>query len=353
MKAAWPVPAWTLNDDPVTTATFWAEVAAQKYKRVDHRAWATDTAPAFDEYQLLLTDPSATVAVVAGERSLALLRIDDGRVGVWVGAEDDEALAAARARFAAMFPPATSTAELLPVTFWSYSAHGPRQVTRKIAVQPWEQIAGNYAAATRLQLEAMVDAFKPSHGGQLILWQGEPGTGKTHALRAIASEWRSWADLHYIVDPDELFGGHADYLLDVLLFEVYRDEAEGDPAERWRVLVLEDTGELLAADAKERTGQALSRLLNTVDGMIGQGLKILVLVTTNEELKKLHPAVSRPGRCAARLTFEELDRETVAAWAVSHDVELEDGPRTLAELYAAAEHYEQSTSRRRVGFAAV
>lgn len=349
---------WTLNDDPVTTAAFWAELSAAQYKRVDHRVWATDVgrnAVDLDGCEILFTDQTVTFAIVAGEESLALLRIDDGRVHVWVGAEDEAALAAARARFAEMFPPATSTAELLPVTFWSYSSHGPRQVTRKIAVQPWEQIAANYGAGTRAQLDAMVDGFKPSHGGQLILWQGEPGTGKTHALRAIASEWRGWADLHYIVDPDELFGGHADYLIDVLLCDTYRDENEpSDQAERWRVLVLEDTGELLAADAKERTGQALSRLLNTVDGMIGQGLKILVLVTTNEELKKLHPAVSRPGRCAARLTFEELDRETVTAWAAEHEVELEDdSPRTLAELYAAAEHFEQTTSRRRVGFASV
>ena len=48
-------------------------------------------------------------------------------------------------------------------------------------------------------------------------------------------------------------------------------------------------------DAKERTGQALSRFLNVVDGLIGQGLRLLVLVTSNEELGKLHPAVSRPG----------------------------------------------------------
>ena len=78
----------------------------------------------------------------------------------------------------------------------------------------------------------------------------------------------------------------------------FEGEGEGDDDRLWRLLVMEDTGELLSADARERTGQGLSRFLNVVDGLIGQGLRVIVLVTTNEEIKKVHPAVARPGRCA-------------------------------------------------------
>jgi hypothetical protein len=52
---------------------------------------------------------------------------------------------------------------------------------------------------------------------------------------------------------------------------------------------------LLTADAKVVIGQGLSRFLNVVDGLIGQGLRVLVLVTTNEPIRTLHPAVARPG----------------------------------------------------------
>src|ERR671934_1835 len=55
-----------------------------------------------------------------------------------------------------------------------------------------------------------------AHGGQLVLWHGEAGTGKTFALRALAWEWREWCQLHYIVDPDTFFGERADYLMSVL-----------------------------------------------------------------------------------------------------------------------------------------
>jgi ATP-dependent 26S proteasome regulatory subunit len=101
---------------------------------------------------------------------------------------------------------------------------------------------------------------------------------------------------------------------------------------------MEDTGELLSADARERTGQALSRFLNVVDGLIGQGLRVIVLVTTNEEIKKLHPAVARPGRCAANVIFDSLSTEEASEWLAVHGVdEGSGGARTLASLYAQAE----------------
>ena len=47
---------------------------------------------------------------------------------------------------------------------------------------------------------------------------------------------------------------------------------------QWRVLVIEDADELLREDAKSRVGQVLSRLLNLGDGILGQGLRVIVLM---------------------------------------------------------------------------
>src|SRR5256886_15351988 len=93
---------------------------------------------------------------------------------------------------------------------------------------------------------------------------------------------------------------------------------DDDSGRAWRVLVLEDTGELLSAEARIAVGQGLSRFLNVVDGLIGQGLRVLVLVTTNEELRKLHPAVARPGRCAANVEFKPLTGAEATAWLERH-----------------------------------
>jgi hypothetical protein len=254
-------------------------------------------------------------------------------------------------------PPDPSSAHEVPVTFWTYGPHGPQPSWRSIGVPGWDEIADNYTAGTRDQLASIMRGFKPAHGGQLILWHGQAGTGKTFALRALAWEWRDWCQLHYIVDPDSFFGAHADYLMSVLMQPAFPmmvsrggmvaaytmgmsvEEDDEDKEERaWRVLVLEDTGELLSADARASMGQGLSRFLNVVDGLIGQGLRVLVLVTTNEEVRKLHPAVARPGRCAANIEFRPLTGAEATAWLERHEHPAKvDGGRTLASLYAELE----------------
>lgn len=360
-QASWPDPVWPQNNESLASVLFWKIVAARQPPAIRHSGWSTDvtTIGGLTDVLLHVEYRSGSAAVANADGHVAYVRLDDGHVSLDVAADSAEALTAAQESFERLFPRSEPTDGRVPVTFWTYSPHGPRAVTRKIDVAPWDEIDGNYSFATRGALAGMMRAFRPSHGGQLVLWQGPPGTGKTHALRALAWEWRAWATLNYIVDPDELFGSHADYLIDVLLHEAEDRAVSSDgldeeaPPEMWRVLVLEDTGELLASDAKERTGQALSRLLNTVDGMIGQGLRILVLVTTNEELKRLHPAVQRPGRCALQVSFDGLPLADAQEWLLERGAGPEGarGGMSLAELYALLDGYAERPAERLVGFA--
>jgi hypothetical protein len=197
------------------------------------------------------------------------------------------------------------------------------------------------------------------------------GTGKTFGLRALAWEWREWCDFHYIVDPDSFFGEHADYLMSVLLMPAYEaaprgfvrfgsgvipighGEMDDDRQEKpWRVLILEDTGELLTPDAKTMIGQGLSRFLNVVDGLIGQGLRVLVLVTTNEPIRTLHAAVARPGRCAANIEFLPLAAEEANVWLEGHEhSQRVDSAMLLASLYAIVEGNEAVAASQAAGFA--
>jgi len=344
--------------------------------RVDEWATASDSLSALDQPLLRVTAQGRDIALLEVDRALVDVGLFDGRVYVEAAANDEssieEALRALRAKLPATDPSATQE---VSVTFWTYGSQGPQASARSIAVPTWDEIEGNYSSATHAKLDPMMRGFQPAHGGQLLLWHGRPGTGKTFALRALAWEWRRWCQLHYIVDPDSFFGEHADYMMSVLLHEPYPDEmfqmafhtvhlagatlaagggddGDGDTQKPWRVLLLEDTGELLMADAKERTGQGLSRLLNVVDGLIGQGLRVLVLVTTNEEVRKLHPAVARPGRCAANVDFVALSAEEATHWLGEHGVdEAAEHSTLLASLYARTEGFDTAGAEHVTGFA--
>jgi len=115
--------------------------------------------------------------------------------------------------------------------------------------------------------------------------------------------------------------------------------------------VLEDAGEYLAPDAKQTRGQALSRLLNVCDGVLGQAMNALILVTTNEPLRSLHPALSRPGRCVAQVGFERFDRASIEEWAQREGCKVpERATATVADLYAGATGGFEVPEPRRFGF---
>lgn len=229
------------------------------------------------------------------------------------------------------------------VSFWSYGMHGASAFRRRIAVPAWADIRQNYMDLTRGRLDHLM-GWVPDSSGQLVLWHGEPGTGKTYALRALIHAWRNWCQADYITDPEGMFGEHADYLVRLLLepneamAEAPQPERNtGTPKDPWRLVILEDTGELLRADAKERTGQALSRLLNTVDGLLGQGLRVMVMITTNEPVGRLHPAVTRYGRCFSQVEFTRFQTFEAQQWMACHHAEdpADLKEPTLAELYGA------------------
>jgi len=217
-------------------------------------------------------------------------------------------------------------ADSVPIGFWHFGPHGPRRVEREIDAAPWDKIRGNYARPVAETLERLMELDGTVVNGRLLLLHGEPGTGKTTALRALAQQWRSWCQVDCVLDPERLFSDPA-YLMSVALGSGDEDEP------RWRLLMLEDCDELISGEAKASTGQSLSRLLNLTDGLLGQGRNALIAITTNEDLASLHPAVVRPGRCLASIEVGRLPYPEAAAWLGSPRGVGPDGA-TLAELYA-------------------
>lgn len=216
--------------------------------------------------------------------------------------------------------------------FWSFNDGAGELSSRLVEAPAWDDIAGNYACRTAAALEALATATDlTGRAGRLLLWHGAPGTGKTTAVRALSRSWSEWCRTHYVMDPEKLFA-EPRYLL-----EVAGIDADPGADGRWRLVVAEDCDEYLRADAKERSGASLGRLLNLCDGILGHGLKVLVLLTTNEDVGRLHPAITRPGRCLSQVEFEPLGPAEARRWLGTRAVAPE-APTTLAQLYALREH---------------
>lgn len=341
---------------PVNTTAIWVAMNAAResgFVSSVHDSWASDHNLSDCQLpqgaEILWEEVRQANHEIVAKTNAAIIYISKEQRDIRCSAYADSSdVATEHTRAVREFLPAAERKErLLDVTFWYSTTHGPRSYDRQLQAPSWKDIESNYPSQTREQLDRLQGIQLNEGGGKLILWQGEPGTGKTFALRALGEEWASWCRVHYVLDPEKFFT-EGDYLLTVILGQDNTPLPQGQQQkDQWRLIVLEDAGELLARDAKMQVGQGLARLLNLCDGLLGQGLRVLVLITTNEHLGTLHGAVSRPGRCLSQVEFERFNAGEANEWLKSHGRETLAVAKqsSLADLYLLLQGGELAPAR--------
>ncbi len=279
-------------------------------------------------------DHAKTWLLRHSDDEITLIDLKDGWADIATGGRDLARVEATCAAVARQIN-AGNQSSVVPITFWALDPEKwPRAILRRLEMPSWQDVAPNYGSAVAAGMQRLF-AINACPQERMILWHGAPGTGKTHALRALIHEWRSWCDAVFITDPERFVGGSPTYLFEVARHNSGRPASEA--RKRSKLIILEDAGELMTTEARVTTGQGLSRLLNLTDGLMGQGLNVMVIITTNEPLRTMHAAVVRPGRCLSEMEFGALPVDEANRWLREHgSATTVSEPTQLAQLYALA-----------------
>lgn len=192
----------------------------------------------------------------------------------------------------------------------------------------------NYGQEAADKFDRVVNALDSNKNG-LVLFSGDPGTGKSTFIKNLAKKttrkviYLSSGAAEQIMNPDFLsfIMGH-----------------------RNCVLLLEDAEKVLRS-RESQDNSAISNILNITDGIIGDCLNIMVIATFNIDRENIDSALVRKGRLILEHHFEALpaDAANRLLEKIGSDRKVSE-PTTLAEIYNPNDNYHREEQVRKVGF---
>ena len=198
-------------------------------------------------------------------------------------------------------------------------------------------ISLNYGKEFEKIHKKIINTLNTKNGKGLVLLHGEPGTGKTHYLKHLASKIK---DKKVLFIPPYL----ADFITSPEMTPFLIDNANS-------VLFIEDA-ERVITDRSENGSTGVSNILNITDGILSDILKIQIVATFNMDKQKIDSALLRKGRLIAEHKFEALSVEDTNRLLNHLGIEHTNTKRlTLTEIYNYNDtHYVSEPKPTSIGF---
>jgi hypothetical protein len=164
-------------------------------------------------------------------------------------------------------------------------------------------VRGNYTPQVMEDYQYVIKDLNTSNpSGRISIMEGEPGTGKTHLIRAMLMEVPD--AMFVLLSPEIVPSLAGPELLPLLLAQKHNYGLQGPI-----VLVLEDADRCLVTRSTDNLN-SIQSLLNLGDGILGSLLDLRIVATTNAKKLEMETAILRPGRLSKRLEVGALDFET-------------------------------------------
>jgi urease gamma subunit len=185
----------------------------------------------------------------------------------------------------------------------------------------------------------------------LVLFHGEPGTGKTYYIRSLMKDllainkfiiYLPPSIMEFMVSPEMIS------YISAIIMDKYEDGKSC-------VLLLEDAEPLLESRNIGGRSSGITNLLNLTDGLLNDMLNVQVIATFNTDLKNIDEALLRPERLIARKEFKKLSIEDSKKLIEYLQVDKKPGEYTLAEIYSYQKKkdilvHEYNPNVRKIGF---
>ena len=198
----------------------------------------------------------------------------------------------------------------------------------------------------------LLERFKSDPKG-LVLFHGEPGTGKTYYIRNLIKDLIKIGK-HVIYFPPNMVGHLVSPEIMTFLASTVMEMAEEGKS---CVLLLEDAEPLLVSRGTDGRSDGITNLLNITDGLLNDMLSIQVIATFNTDLKNIDDALLRPERLIARKEFKKLNTEDANKLAKAINLDkIFTEETSLAQIYSQQKakeilvHEYQEQPTRKIGF---